>query len=138
MGGKSCLVGSDRYVLSCYRYIEMNPVRAGMVLAPADYRWSSYACNAAGADDPIISAHPAFLALGTDAVTRRTAYEALIQESIVPQELTELRGHLLQQKVCGSARFQQAIEQALARSTALRERARARKKPPPSTDEKCT
>jgi len=135
---KSCLVDTDRYVLSCYRYIEMNPVRAGIAATPADYRWSSHACNASGADDAVISAHPAFLALGADPVTRRTTYEALVRESIAPQELTELRGHLQQQKVYGSARFQQAIEQMLARSTALRDRGRPRKKSPLSTGKKCT
>ena len=39
---RSCLTQSEDYVLACYRYIELNPVRAGMVLKPQDYRWSSY------------------------------------------------------------------------------------------------
>jgi len=82
---KSCLVGSDRYVPNCYRYMEMNPVRARMVAAPADYRWSSHACNASSTNDPIISAHPAFLALGADTFARAAAYQALIQERITPQ-----------------------------------------------------
>ena len=42
---KSCLTKEDSYVISCYRYIELNPVRAGMVAHPADYRWTSYRAN---------------------------------------------------------------------------------------------
>lgn len=49
---KSALVDSERYVLACYRYIELNPVRAGMVAAPGDYRWSSYHANADGRTEP--------------------------------------------------------------------------------------
>ncbi|EFH74156.1 transposase [Vibrio cholerae RC385] len=45
---KSCLVQEEHYILAVYRYIEMNPVRAGMVASPADYHWSSYASNAQG------------------------------------------------------------------------------------------
>ncbi|MCD7081643.1 transposase, partial [Pseudomonas sp. MAFF 311095] len=45
---RSCLVQKDNYVLACYRYIEMNPVRAGMVAHPGDYRWTSYRANAQG------------------------------------------------------------------------------------------
>jgi len=93
---KSCLVDSDRHILSCYRHIEMNPIRAGMVADPSDYPWSSHACNAAGADGPIVSPHPSYLALGMDACGRRTAYSALIRAGIDPQELADLRGHLQQ------------------------------------------
>lgn len=54
---KSSLVDSDRYVLSCYRYIELNPVRAGMVVHPADYRWSSYRHHAESLGDYPIRPH---------------------------------------------------------------------------------
>jgi putative transposase len=48
---KSSLVDTNRYCLTCYRYIEFNPVRAGMVSHPADYPWSSYHVNARGKPD---------------------------------------------------------------------------------------
>jgi putative transposase len=57
---RSCLVNSDRYALACYRYVELNPVSAGMVGHARDYRWSSYHANAAGSRDPLIEPHPAY------------------------------------------------------------------------------
>ena len=55
---KSCLVQDESYLLVCQRYIELNPVRAGMVDFPAQYRWSSYRCNADGETALLITTHP--------------------------------------------------------------------------------
>ena len=71
---RSCLVDSREYVLSCYRYIELNPVRAGMVAAAADYRWSSYRTNIGQHDDAVVTAHPEYEALAADTASRRFAY----------------------------------------------------------------
>ena len=60
----SFLAYDERYVLGCYRYIELNPVDAGIVNHPARYTWSSYRANALGRDDRLISPHAAFEALG--------------------------------------------------------------------------
>jgi putative transposase len=57
---RSCLVTSERYALACYRYVELNPVSAGMVGHPRDYRWSSYRANAEGRSDRLIEPHPAY------------------------------------------------------------------------------
>ena len=54
---KASLVEDDHYVMTCYRYIELNPVRAGMVAEPADYRWSSYRANGLGQHDPLVDPH---------------------------------------------------------------------------------
>ena len=62
---KSALVDSTDYLLTCYRYIELNPVRAGMVAALGDYRWSSHRRNAHGAHEPRITPHAAYLSLGS-------------------------------------------------------------------------
>jgi putative transposase len=67
---KSCLVDTDRYLLTCYRYIELNPVRAAMVATPGEYRWSSYHANAEGAGDPLVRFHPEYLRLGHDPAAR--------------------------------------------------------------------
>ena len=72
----SAMVTSDRYVLACYRYIELNPVRAHMVRHPGAFRWSSHRANAFGCGDPVLTPHPAYEALGRDACRRRRAYEA--------------------------------------------------------------
>jgi putative transposase len=61
---RSCLVQSDSYVLVCYRYIEMNPVRAKMVTHPAEYRWSSYRANAQSEFSDLITPHAQYLSLG--------------------------------------------------------------------------
>lgn len=61
---RSCLMREEAYVLACYRYIEMNPIRAGMVEHPADYRWSSYRTNAQGEPSVLGCPHPLYQALG--------------------------------------------------------------------------
>lgn len=65
-----------RYLLACMRYIELNPVRAGLVRHPADFRWSSYRANALGEPDALVTPHAAYFALGRDAEERRAAYRA--------------------------------------------------------------
>ena len=74
---RSSLIDSERYFLQCSRYIEMNPVRAGMASEPAKYRWSSYRSNAEGEPDIIVRRHPVYLALGRSSPARREAYRAL-------------------------------------------------------------
>jgi len=61
---KSCLVDSETCVLSCYRYIEMNPVRARMIDDPTRFPWSSCAANCGHRDDPLLKPHPAYATLG--------------------------------------------------------------------------
>jgi putative transposase len=61
---KASLVDSEAYLLTCMRYIEMNPVRAGMVEHPGEYRWSSYSANADGESNVILTMHPLYKALG--------------------------------------------------------------------------
>jgi len=110
----SCLTWEDHYVLACYRYIEMNPVRAKMAINPAAYPWSSFGTNALGYDSEMISAHGAYLALGPDAEVRRSAYIGLFDEAI-EQELTEdIRTATHGNYALGSRKFQEQIEQMLA------------------------
>ena len=65
-----------RYLLACMRYIELNPVRAGLVRHPADFRGSSYRANALGEPDALVTPHAAYCALGRSAEERRAAYRA--------------------------------------------------------------
>jgi len=74
---RSCLVDSARYVLACYRYVEMNPVEAGMVRAPLAYSWSSHAENIGARTPDMLTPHPEYQALASTAETRRAAYRAL-------------------------------------------------------------
>jgi putative transposase len=61
---RSCLVTTDSYALACYRYIELNPVRAGMVDQPGDYAWSSYRANLQRVSEGLLTPHPAYEAVG--------------------------------------------------------------------------
>ena len=88
---KSCIAQSALYVLGCYRYIELNPVRAGMVDHPSGYLWSSYAVNSGMRSDPLTSCHPEYLALAADASQRHAAYRGLFEQRLPPQLLKEIR-----------------------------------------------
>jgi putative transposase len=105
---KSSLVESARYLLTCYRYIELNPVRAGM--DPGDYRWSSYRHHALGDANGLITDHQEFLDLGKSPGERQSAYRALIREAIGDEEMAAIRLHLNKDCALGSARFQTEIE----------------------------
>ena len=84
---KATLVDSEAYMFSCHRYIELNPVRAGMVTEPGDYRWSSYRANAYGAIDSVVTAHPMFLALAKHEDERHDTYRRLFGEQPLSEEI---------------------------------------------------
>jgi len=84
-------IDSDAYLLTCQRYIELNPVRAGMVELPAAYRWSSYRANAEGKESALLTPHPVYLALGKDEVARRLAYMALFDIPLDEKDLQRIR-----------------------------------------------
>jgi len=91
---RSCVVDSEAYALRCYRYIERNPVRAGIVADAADYPWSSYRRNALGVRNPLIRPHPVYEALASDGPDRLAAYRAIVDSEVPAQELSELRAAL--------------------------------------------
>jgi putative transposase len=78
-----------QHLLDCMRYIELNPVRAGLVAQPGDYRWSSFRANALGHDDALLTPHSCYYALGRSAAARQAAYQALFQHEA---SRTESRG----------------------------------------------
>lgn len=88
---RSCLVDSPQYVLACYRYIERNPLRAGMVDDVANYKWSSHAGNVGVAEDTLLTPHPEYLALAADRERQRRAYRQLFTECDDSGVLAELR-----------------------------------------------
>ncbi|MGN6706252.1 MAG: transposase [Rhodanobacter sp.] len=126
---KACLVDSEAYLLRCYRYIELNPLRAGMVANPADYRWSSYTCNALAVADPLIRPHASYLSLGADAAERCAVYRTLIEQAITPEELDGIRLHLQRQHAYGTEYFRAAIEAQLSRRAGPAKIGRPRKSP---------
>lgn len=115
---RSSLVQDGRYVLACYRYIEMNPVRANMVKHPAEYPWSSYASNAAGQAMSWLTPHGEYLALGSDDEKRQAAYGGLFDGEVDPQLLRDIRVSAHAGYALGKLRG--GIKQTLQRSGSFR------------------
>lgn len=107
---KSSLVETRRYCLACHRYIELNPVRAGMVPEPGQYRWSSYRANALGSSSNLITPHSEWLALGASNELRRRAYRTLFEQAPGQQELKAIRGALQKGRPVGGKAFQERVE----------------------------
>lgn len=98
---RSCLVQSENYLLACYRYIELNPVRAGLVQHPRDYEWCSYRANTEnGPRRIVVTPHPVFMRLGSTDVERRRSYAELVVTGVDDVQLSQIRlatngGHAL-------------------------------------------
>ena len=116
---KASLVDSDAYLLTCMRYIELNPVRAEMVSHPGEYQWSSYAANAQGRVDPLVAAHPVYTALGTTTAGRQSAYRELFRHHLDNDVLHEIREALNHELVLGRSYFKDKIEAMTERQTRL-------------------
>ncbi|MES2319582.1 MAG: transposase [Pseudomonadota bacterium] len=126
---KSCLVQDETYLMVCHRYIEQNPVRAGMVTHPSLYQWSSHRCNAYGNADQLITPHPIFTSLGSDDFARALAYRALFAERLSDRELAELRDATNYNYTFGNAAFAEKMSQSLGRQVArVSETMRSKKK----------
>jgi putative transposase len=125
---KSCLVQTDTYLLACYRYIELNPVRAAMVREPARYRHSSYGHNALGNPDVLVTPHSTYLALGADAARRCAAYRSAFVGPGNVTELQEIRRATGSCLVYGSNGFRNEIGERLGHPIGTGQRGRRRKK----------
>jgi putative transposase len=111
---RASLVEAEPYLLTCYRYIEMNPVRArGMVDTPEQYRWSSYHANALGHGDAWLTPHPLYDALGRTSAERQARYRSLFSDKLGPDTLHEIRQSVNQGVVLGDETFRDQIEAAL-------------------------
>ena len=114
---RSCLVQSDSYVLVCYRYIEMNPVRAKMVTHPAEYRWSSYRANAQSEFSHLITPHAQYLSLGDTDVSTAEAYRELFRSELEIGSVDQIRAATNGNYVLGGSRFAAEIEAMIGRRT---------------------
>jgi putative transposase len=112
---RSCLAQHSGYLLTCQRYIELNPVRANMVADPAGYPWSSYRSNALGEPNPVLTPHPDYIALGACDSDRRRQYRRLFDSRLDEQAVAEIRAATNGNYVLGSQRFQEQIEKAVGR-----------------------
>ena len=112
---KSCLAQTEDYVLACYRYIELNPVRAQMVKHPRDYEWSSYRVNAENLHSDLITPHERFIKLHVSQALRNRAYRSLFEVHLDADINSEIRVATNGNSVLGNQKFQKEIEQALGR-----------------------
>ena len=112
---RSCLTQSEDYVLACYRYIELNPVRADMVKHPRDYLWSSYCYNAEGKANDILTPHDQYVRLAVEELDRRKAYRSLFKAHTDVDIDDQIRSATNGNFVLGNLRFQEQIANSLGR-----------------------
>lgn len=125
---KASLIDSEVYLLTCMRYIELNPVRAGMVSHPGEYRWSSYRANAQGERDPLVSPHGIYLSLDPEPAGRRQAYRELFRAHLDPDDVHAIRTALNHELVLGRSDFKDKIEQVTKRQARSGKAGRPREK----------
>jgi len=123
---KGSLVDAENYLLTCYRYIELNPVAANMVGTPDEYRWSSYRANAWGESDCLVSAHELYLRAGRSNKERQRNYRNLFKVMISNQDIHQIKQALIKNYPTGSERFREQIEAVLGRKVGSGIRGRPR------------
>jgi putative transposase len=124
---RSCLVQSERYLMECHRYIELNPVRAGMVSDPLQYPWSSYRSNAYGEQSAIVTPHELYNELGADSVARACAYREICSEAL-PDEMVERIRKVTQSNVAlGDSTFTDDMADLIGRSMIVQDGGRPRR-----------
>lgn len=102
---RSNLIESERYLLACMVYIDLNPVRAGMVQEPADYKWSSHKHCIGQLSDKLVTPHALFWGLGNTPFAREAAYLSLVQAGLSAAEKEQLTRSALSGWALGSPRF---------------------------------
>jgi len=113
--------------MRCCRYIELNPVRAGMTDDPKDYKWSSYGFNALNKKDDVICPHELYLKLGQEVDERTRTYRELFRHHMDDKLLNEIRDVTNQCRVLGNDRFRKEIELALDIKTMPKKQGRPKK-----------
>jgi putative transposase len=121
---KSTLIQTERYLLACMAYIDLNPVRAGMVTQARDYPWSSHAHYIGMRTDKLVTPHPLVWALGNTPFAREAAYAELVQAGITAGQQQALTDSALRGWALGEPDFvkklQKMTERRVSKSTAGR------------------
>jgi putative transposase len=120
----SGFVDSESYLFTCHRYIETNPVRAGMVRHPAEYPWSSFRSNALGYPSSLVRQHCVYGGLGSTPETRQAAYRALFDAALTDHELAFIRAATRGGRAIGSIEFLERLKLQAGRSLAPAKRGR--------------
>jgi putative transposase len=112
---KSSVVQTDGHLLACCRYIELNPVRAGIVAAPRDYPWSSYRTRLGYANSPILDLDPLYRQLAADEPTRRERYSEFLREAVPEGEWQLIRTAVQRGRLTGNDAFGERVGATLCR-----------------------
>jgi len=121
---KASLVDAEQYLLTCYRYIEMNPVRANMVDHPGDYRWSSYQYHATGNPVSFIKDHEVFLRIASSPEERMYHYRELFRTGLDARDVHDVRKAVAFSAPLGNDLFKERIAAILGKSVGRIERGR--------------
>ena len=114
---KATIVDTEQYLFACHRYIELNPVRAGLVEGPGDYPWSSYRANALGTTDALVTRHERYETLGPTPRNRRAAYRAMFDAELSDSTIAEIRNATNRGWALGNQRFRDEVAALLGRRT---------------------
>lgn len=112
---KATVLDADRYLMTCCRYIETNPVRSGLVSSAGDYSWSSYPHHIGIKSDPLVTDHPLFWALGNTPFDREIAYKALVEQGVNEDDVAALTEATMKGWAIGSERFKSLLERQTSR-----------------------
>jgi putative transposase len=112
---KSSLIDSENYLMTCHRYIEMNPVRAGLTDRPEAYPWSSHGHYASSMPNKLITEHAIWVGLGSSNAERRASFRALFEEQLDAQTLKRIREAANTDSALGSEAFLLSTERLLGR-----------------------
>ncbi len=125
---KASLIQDEAYLLTCMRYIELNPVRANMTATPGHYRWSSYRANAQDREDELLTPHPLYKSLGRTQASRQETYRALFKAHIDDADLKDIRAAWQTGTPLGNDYFKEKIERKLKTKVGQARRGRPSKR----------
>ena len=121
---KASPIQRDNYLLACCRYIEMNPVRANMVVGPGQYRWSSYRERIGQVNRGFLDFDACYLALSDDDNRRIECYQTYLKQGASDKEIELLRDAWARDQLTGNDRFIDEIERRTGRRVECRSRGR--------------
>ena len=124
---KSSPIETDRYLMACCRYVELNPVRAKMVASPEQYRWSSFNDKIGPSSRRLLDEDPGYAELGATRSERATRYREWIRASVPEGEWERIRLAVQRGQLTGGARFQELVERRTRRRIESRGPGRPRK-----------
>jgi len=128
---KATVLDAEVYLLLCSRYIELNPLRSGLVATPADYPWSSYQHHIGAKPDPLITDHPVYWALGNTPFDREVAYKQMAEQMLEQSQIKAITDATLKGWALGADEFKTGLEKRVSRRVSPAKRGRPTRKTEP-------